>query len=256
MRTERIELIEQYIRAHEVASLEELTREFGVSMNTIRRDVSELAARGTIRKVYGGVTAVQQGTPLPMSVRADCNSAEKRIIGELAATLVEDNASIFVDSGSTTLQVLPHLADRKGITVVTHSLSAMCEASRFPNLKLIGLGGVFNPTTASFVDLSTAEALSRISVQTVLIAATGVSLEHGLTNTTLLEADAKRRITERGLKVVLLADHSKFDTSSVLSFFAFEDLYAVVTDRLPPERYLKVMEERGIRLLCPETVGE
>lgn len=251
MRTDRLNEMEQYVLKHSSASLEELAQVYGVSLNTVRRDVQTLLQRGLIRKVYGGVAAVNQAEPLPMSVRAGRNSAEKQAIGKLAGTLIGDHTSVFLDSGSTTPQILPYLAEKQGITVVTHSLAAMYEASRYPNLKVINLGGVFNTDTSSYVGITTVEALSSIRVDTVLIAATGVSLEHGLTNTTYLEADIKRRVTENASNIVLMADHSKFDHAAVLSFCPFHRLRAVVTDRPPARQYLDYMKEHNIRLLCP-----
>ena len=251
MRTDRLNEMEQYILKNVSASLEELTQVFSVSMNTVRRDVQQLLQRGLIRKVYGGVEAMNQAEPLPMSVRAASCREEKQLIGQLAATLVPDHTSVFLDSGSTTPQILPYLAEKKGITVVTHSLTALYEASRYPNLKVINLGGVFNTDTASYVGMSVMEAIEKFNVQTVLIAATGVSLERGLTNTTYLEAEIKRCITSKALNIILMADHTKFDKTAVLTFCPFRKLSAVVTDQKPDDKYIEYMESNGITLLCP-----
>ena len=116
-------------------------------------------------------------------------------------------------------------------------------------MKIIALGGLYSPPTSSFVGISTLDALDRISVDVVLIAATGVSLERGLTNTTYFEAEIKQRVVQRSRKqVVLLADHSKFGYASTISFFRFEELAAVVTDELPNQEYLDVMKANQIRL--------
>lgn len=251
MRVDRLNEMEQYILEHATVSLEELTQAFSVSMNTVRRDIQQLMQRGLIRKVYGGVSTVHQAVPLPMSVRAARNSEAKQLIGALAATLIPDHTSVFLDSGSTTPQILPYLSKKNGITVVTHSLPALYEASRYPNLNVINPGGTYNVDTASYVGISTMEAISNIHVQTVLIAATGVSIESGLTNTTYLEADIKHRITASSSNIILMADHTKFDRSAVLSFCPLNKLSAIVTDQKPSKAYLDFMDKHNIRLLCP-----
>ncbi len=251
MRVDRLNKMEQYILKNVSVSLEELTQVFSVSLNTVRRDVQQLLERGLIRKVYGGVSAVYQAEPLPMSVRAARNSEAKQQIGALAASLIPDHTSVFLDSGSTTPQILPYLAEKSGITVVTHSLPALYEVSRYPNLNVINPGGTFCSGTSSYVGISTVEAISQIHVQTVLIAATGVSIEHGLTNTTYMEAEIKRCITSHASNIILMADHTKFDQAAVLSFCPLRKLSTIVTDQKPSKAYLDFMEKHNIRLLCP-----
>ncbi len=125
----------------------------------------------------------------------------------------------------------------------------MYEASKYPNLKVISLGGMYNQSTSSYVGISTVEALSRISVTKVFIAATGVSLEHGLTNTTYFEAEIKRKVTECSNKIFLLADNSKFGYFSTISFCKFQDLYCVVTDKKPPKSYMEMIQRNNIKLV-------
>lgn len=251
MRAERLNSMEQYILGKENVSLEELSIQFKISMNTVRRDVAELLSRGNIRKVYGGVSSKLLNRPVGFSVREQKNSEAKEAIGQLAARLVTSGSSIFLDSGSTTPKLLRHLGETNGVTVITHSLTALYEASTFPNLNIIALGGIYTPMTSSFTGISTLDALSHLSIQTIFISATGVTIENGLTNTTYMEAEIKRSVVQRGNRVVLMADQSKFDYSAVISFCSFEQLYAVVTDKLPPQKYLEVMGRYGIRLICP-----
>lgn len=252
MRLDRLNSMEQYIIQQGTVSLEDLTAHFKVSMNTIRRDLNELLVRANIEKVYGGVSALPDQRPLSLAIRSNTNNASKQLIGELASGLVRDGDTIFLDSGSTTPYILPHIATRQNVTIVTHSLSAMYEASKYPSLKVIALGGLYNPTTSSYVGISTLEALSCISTNAVFMAATGVSLERGLTNTTYFEAEIKRKVVKCSDKIILLADSSKFDFSSTINFFDFQDLFAVVTDQKPSKSYMDVIRRNNIKLLCED----
>ena len=106
---------------------------------------------------------------LSLSERDRRNREAKKVIGELAATLVEDNSSIFLDSGSTTPLLLPFLGQKNGVTVVTHSLRALTAASKYPNLKVISLGGIYNPVTSSFGGIAAMEELQSIGVRTAFM---------------------------------------------------------------------------------------
>lgn len=251
MRAERINAMEQYIIERGTVSLEELSQKFGISINTVRRDISALTVHGRIRKVYGGVSADLLPLPLDYSERKRRNGREKEIIGQLAARLVDSGSSIFLDSGSTTPNILRNLGDKNGVTVITHSLTALSEAASMTNLSIISLGGVYVPLTASFSAISFLDFLSRLSIQTAFVSATGVSLENGLTLTTYIESEIKRNVVQHGGRIVLMADHTKFDQSSLISFCPFERLYAVVTDCAPPPRYLEAIKRCSIRLIYP-----
>ena len=251
MKISRINSIEQYVMAKGTVSIDELCEVFGVSKNTIRRDLHELEERGHIAKVYGGVTAISSGSPIvPSPVRSSLNTADKNLIGRLAAGEVKDGDTNFIDSGTTTLCMLRYLSNRKKLTIITHSLAALSEASKYENLSLICPGGIYSPPTDSFVGLSTYEALSGMTINKAFMAATGVSLESGMTNTTFLEAEIKRGVAHLASSVYLMADSSKLDKEAVISFCHLRDLTAFVTDRRPPERYAEFFRVHGIRVLC------
>ena len=256
MRLNRLNQMEQYVLDHTTVSLEELCRVFDVSMNTVRRDVVQLLARGRLQKVYGGVSAESRAQfVIPMSERANRNGADKQLIGKLASSLVQDNMSIFLDSGSTTMRILPYLADKQNVTVITHSLMALYEAAKYPLLNVIALGGMYNTATSSFVGASTLDELSKMAIDLVFLAATGVTLERGLTNTTYFEVEIKQSVARQNKALVLMADHSKFGHNALLTFCNFEDLTAVVTDQPLPEAYDSVVSRCGIRVLRPDTKG-
>ncbi len=248
MKISRLNSIEQYVISKETVSIDELCEVFGVSKNTIRRDLNDLEARGHIAKVYGGVTIVGSPGAVPMPVRSNLNSSDKNQIGMLAANEVQDGDTIFIDSGSTTVCLLRYLSSRKRVTVITHSLGAMSEASKYDNLSLISLGGIYNAATDSFTGLSTFEMLSGMTINKAFMAATGISLESGMTNTTFLEAEIKRGVVQHAGGIYLLADSSKLDKSAVISFCPLKDITAFITDRRPPEKYMHFFSENNIRV--------
>lgn len=253
VRLDRLNDMEQYVLDHGSSSLEELCQHFGVSMNTVRRDIADLLQRGHLKKVYGGVSAGNRPpSVIPISERSIRNDRAKQAIGKLAASLVQDNMSIFLDSGSTTMRILPYLADKQNVTVISHSLMALYEAAKYPSLHVIALGGMYNWVTSSFVGANTLDELSKMAINLVFLASTGVTLERGLTNTTYFEVEVKQTVARQNKNLVLMADHTKFGHDALLTFCNFEDLSAVVTDQPLPPEYNAVIAQHGIRLLAPE----
>ncbi len=250
MRIDRLNSMEHYIIEQDSVTLEDLSNHFMVSINTVRRDLDELTKRGNITKVYGGVRVVQQTKNLvPIPIRNQLNYTEKIHIGQLASSLVPDNAMIFLDSGSTTVHIVKHLSEHKGISLLTHSLPVMVEASAFSNLNLIALGGIYNHSTASMFGFSVIEELQKFSISIAFMAATGVSLRNGLTNNTYMEAEIKRNIVQNSAKIILLADHTKFNHDALISFCNLDKLAAVVTDGELPDNYIEFFDKHNIPLL-------
>lgn len=248
MKVSRLALIEEYVVKHGNATLPELAETFGVSLNTVRRDVAELSDRGRIQKVYGGVTA---NVPpiMPVSVREATNSREKEHIGQLAAKLVCDGDTIFLDSGSTTPYLLRYLSGKRDVTVISHNLKVMDEASKLEGIHLIALGGEYNPRTNDFSGLaSSAGLLAGYHISKVFLAATAVSAHFGLANTSFLEAEMKRRLVGVGDYIVLMADHSKFSKNGAITFCELGALDALVTDRRPEDAFVDACREREISL--------
>lgn len=252
MRVNRLNEMEMYIISNGTATLQELAEKFGVSVNSVRRDMSALMERGNIRKVYGGVSAIDNGVVSPFHLRQNFRINEKRSIGQLAAEFVPDNTVVFLDSGTTVPCVVPYLAQKSGIVVVTYSQIAIKEIEKYPSLELLSLGGRFNHITCSFTGLFTLNAIASLNIPIAFMAATGVSLTHGLSNSTETEAQIKKAVTQQSQKVILMADHSKFSREAIISYYSYSDLYAVVTDRALESDFAETARHYGVIVSTPE----
>ena len=248
MKVSRLNAIEQYVISHETVSIDELCEVFEVSKNTIRRDLNELELRGHITKVYGGVTASAPAASAPALLRPHLNATDKSLIGRMAAEEIADGDTIFIDSGTTTLCLLRYLVTKNRITIITHSLGAMSEAAKYENLSVISLGGLYSPTTDSFVGLSTIDALASMRINKAFMGATGISPTAGMTNTTFLEAEIKRAVVQRADSVYCMADSSKLGREAIVTFCHLKDLTALITDREPPREYVALCRKENVRL--------
>ena len=252
MKASRILSMEKYVLEREAVSMEELQTRFGVSANTVRRDISELIARGSAEKVYGGVRARAAGPAMtPYDVRKDTNEASKARIGRAAARLVEDGDVIFIDSGTTAPQLIGRLGDRRDVTIITHSLDAVIQALPYTNLRVIVLPGELRRQTNSIVGSDGVQALRRYNIRKAFIGARGV-LAGGPTSSSAREFDIKQAATELSERAYLLADRTKFGVPGMRTFAALERFDAVLTDALPEEPYRSLLEEKKIRILLPD----
>ena len=126
----------------------------------------------------------------------------------------------------------------------------MYEAAKYPSLKILALGGMFNHTTSSFTD-GLSGVLDKIHLQAVFMAASAVSLKWGIGNNTYEEFKIKEEITRNSDNIILMADHTKFDMVACYAFCRFSALSAVVTDAVPPKNYVDAMHNNGTVLYCP-----
>lgn len=257
MRVERLNQMEAYILSKGTVTLYALSEHFDISLNTVRRDVADLIDRGHIRKVYGGVSVRHNPDSKPYSVllpfakRTEMHPQEKQIIGTIAASLVEDDSVVFLDSGSTVPYMLPSLAE-KNATIVTHSLSVMLEATKYPNLRVLALGGKLNHATNSLVG-DALFGLRSIRLHALFMAATALSVEWGASNNTYEEYRLKSELTQLHSRIYMLADSSKFGKNATYCYCPFTRIKGIVTDKLPNPAFLKAMRDNNIKLYYPGT---
>ncbi|MDO4546958.1 MAG: DeoR/GlpR family DNA-binding transcription regulator [Clostridia bacterium] len=249
MREKRLDEMEQYILLNGSVSIDKLVKRFDISINTLRRDLSVLEDRGHIEKMYGGACARTLPTLLSSPERFGKNIAAKQRIGKLAESLVPGDTTVYIDSGSTVPSVIKHLGDRNNLTLITHSLVAINEASRIPSINLISIGGIYNNTLAAFVGMNTLKMLMPMSINIALMAASGVSLKHGLTNNTYFEAEIKRQVIECSSKIILMADRTKFSVNALMSYCPLAKLSAVVTDSRPDDEFMEFFQKKSIEVI-------
>ena len=252
MKLSRLNAIEQHILTKGFASIDELCDLFHVSKNTIRRDLGELESRKSITKVYGGVTANTKLEVAPIPVRKTQDTDAKTLIGYMAAKYVEDGDTIFIDAGTTTVNIISNIAQKKNITLISHSMLALSEATKYRDLSIISLGGFFNHDTSSFFGISTFENLKELRINKAFIGCTGVSLNAGVTSLTYFESEIKRGIVARSSNVILMTDATKIGREGMITICPFARLAAFVTDIKPPDEYVDYCSSNGIDLVFNE----
>jgi DeoR family fructose operon transcriptional repressor len=246
---QRRDRLSRIIRTRHAVRVDELRAELGVSPATIRRDLDELATAGELRRVHGGAVAIDRGVIEPVfDAKAGEAGAEKRRIAKAALPLIQPGDTVYLDSGSTVLELARLLEGRTDLTIVTNSLPVVVElVGRGP--RVIVLGGELRPLSRAMVGPLTRHLLAELYVDRAFVGTLGLSLDVGLTTTDPSEAFTKDLVLERAREVILLADSRKLGTRSFAHAGRLEQIHLLVTDDAADHRTVRALERRGIRVV-------
>jgi DeoR family fructose operon transcriptional repressor len=240
--TERQGLIERLLLDEGRVAVVELSTRFGVTTETVRRDLDALEQVGALRRVHGGAVAVGRASTAESSIveRSSLRADTKQRIAARALDVLGDafRGSLYFDAGTTTAAVatlLPgRLAESHGeAEVVTHSLTLAPALAGAERVALTVVGGRIRGVTAAAVGAATVRSIQSLRPDIVFIGANGVSAGFGLSTPDPEEAAVKDAIVRAARRVVVLADASKFQQESLVSFAELDMIDLLVTDRAP-----------------------
>ncbi len=224
----------------------ELSERFGVTTETIRRDLSELQIEKLVRRVHGGAVPWEQSVFEPLlSVRNVQHDAEKHRLAIRALNELPDAGSIMIDSGSTLsrfAQVIPNNTD---LRVVTNSLTTaqiLAEANVSP---VFVIGGEVRTETLAMVDASAVAAIAPLTVDTLFISSDGASVEIGLSTFYAVEASVKQAMIAAARRVIALVDHSKIGTDHLFRFAEWSDVDVLITNSEVDPAVVAAIEATG-----------
>lgn len=236
-------------------SADELAAEFGVSKITIRRDLDTLAGDKYLERTRGGAVTVS-GLRLEALFDEKGSSAkrEKAAIGRYVASLVADNETVFVNAGSTTLEVIRHLKGRKA-RVVTNN-AACLELDLDPQQELILLGGDYRIQSRSLVGELTVGGLRTIFSSLTVLGINGVSIKKGCTSAVHQETSVNKAMIENSSgKVIVVADHTKMNCVSSFLTCPLARIDMIVTDWRAPPAFCEELEAAGVAVVRVEDEG-
>jgi DeoR/GlpR family transcriptional regulator of sugar metabolism len=176
------------------------------------------------------------------------NQEEKNRIGQSAAQLIEDGETIFLGSGTTTLEVARNLDEKKKLTIITNALNIATLLSTKPNITLIVIGGYLRHSEMSMIGHLTVQALKELRADKVIMGVRAVSLEQGLTNDALAETMTDRSIIQFAPEVILVTDHSKFGKVASALIAPITHIHKIVTDDKIPSDIVTELSKLGIEV--------
>ena len=230
--SERRELLLERLRRDGKLIARDLAAELGVSEDSIRRDLRDLAAAGLCQRVYGGAMPVSRALA-DYATRAGVEPESKRLVAEHAIGLIRPGARVILDGGTTTLAVARALPLDLVATVITHSPTIATALVPHPGVEILLLGGRIYKHSAVACGAATVEAASAVTADLFLLGVTGVHREHGLTTGDPEEAAMKRALSARAAETFVLASAEKLGAVSAYKVLDLADVSGVVTESGP-----------------------
>lgn len=239
---ERQELIERILLDEGRVAVHELSDRFGVTTETVRRDLDALERVGALRRVHGGAVANERPSTVEPSVseRTHRRSGAKQAIAVRALDVLGESfqGSLFLDAGTTTAAIAEMLPARLAAThgdaeVVTHSLTFAPALASADAVSLTVIGGRIRGVTAAAVGAATVRSVESLRPDIAFVGANGISARFGLSTPDPEEAAVKTAIVHAARRVVLVADATKFDRELLVAFAHLDEVDLLVTDTAP-----------------------
>lgn len=233
----------------------ELAQALDVSEGTVRNDLNALEGEGRLRRVHGGAVINDQDQFQNISFvrRYKQNVAAKLAIAREAALLVKDGDSIFLDASSTAYYFAQALSGRRRLRVMTNGFEVARELAQNSSNTVILIGGVVNNDSASVTGLLSEQIIADMHIQKAFLACSGFSLERGMTEVHLAEAQLKRKVIESSQQLFALIDSSKFGKEDLTPFARPEKITRLFTDvGLSPEWIAQLEHARVEFTICDE----
>jgi len=228
---QRRERIQEYLAVHQIVRTADLCKLLDTSEATVRRDLEWLEQKGILERTHGGAILNQRIIlEQEYQQRAEHHPEEKRMIGELAASLIEAGDIVFINSGTTTTQVLQHIRRDAGISVFTNNVSAVMELGD-PGFHYYLTGGEFQARSNSLIGRFASDNLGLVYANKTILGVDGISLKHGCTVPTNGEAEVVRKMIERTKgPIIIVADHSKWGVVSNFQIATIDEVDQLISD--------------------------
>ncbi|MGJ5892936.1 DeoR/GlpR family DNA-binding transcription regulator [Streptomyces niveiscabiei] len=223
----------------------------GISEDSVRRDLRDLAAEGLCQRVYGGALPVSPAV-VDYAARQGVTPDGKRKVAAVAAGLVRPGSAVILDGGTTALAVARALPVGLDCTVITHSPTVATALLEHPAAEVFLLGGRIFKHSAVACGAAAVEAARNVSADLCLLGVTGVHPEAGLTTGDAEEAAMKRALAGRAAETYILASSEKIGAASRFRVLPWEDVSGVVTDADPRHAVLEQLAARGVEVLAAD----
>ena len=249
---ERHQAIAQLVAQQGRATVSEVAASYGVTTETVRRDLAQLERAGLLRRVHGGAvsTAVRTVVEPGLSDRDSASTHQKDRIAVAALALLPHNGgSLLLDAGTTTARLAQLLPADRRLSIVTHAVPIAARLAGAPGITLHVVGGQVRGTTQAAVGTDAVRAFSDLRADVAFVGTNALTATHGLSTPNAEEAAVKRALVAAGRTVVVLADSSKLGREALVRFATIDQVDVLITDDGISEGDVHALEAAGVEVV-------
>ncbi|WP_312223827.1 DeoR/GlpR family DNA-binding transcription regulator [Rhizobium rhizoryzae] len=251
--TPRQEEIVALAKANGKVLVDELAVRFSVTPQTIRKDLNDLCDARALTRVHGGAIFPTGNENVKYESRRAIAAAEKQAIGRMAAGLIPDNSSLFINIGTTTEAVGEALADHRELMVITNNINVANRLRLFSGIEVVIAGGVVRREDGGIVGEAAVDFIRQFKVDFAVIGVSAIDEDGALLDFDFREVKVAQAIISNARHVILVSDSSKFERTAPVRIGHISQIHTFITDHCPLERVRSICAENDVRLI--ETEG-
>ena len=249
MKLERRSQIIDMITRQRTVNNTELMERFGISIETVRRDLEYLEQQGYLRRVYGGAVAnISLGGEPEYASRAKTRHKEKNAIAAAAARLIEPRDTIYLGVGTTVQAIVQYIKNIGELTVFTNALRTAVELSDVPGCTVILPGGQLRAKELTLSGFPSEENFEYFNVDKAFVGIGGIT-ESGVTDFHIGEARLHRKLIQNARQAIVLTDSGKLGILATNNVCGWDEVDIVVTDSQADKRIVKALEQAGVHVI-------
>ncbi|WP_160287586.1 DeoR/GlpR family transcriptional regulator [Pseudomonas knackmussii] len=235
------------VRERGYLSIEELAQQFAVTPQTIRRDINQLAEQNLLRRYHGGAAWDSSIENTAYNTRADQMRDEKQRIAEAVVAHIPDNASLFINIGTTTEAIARALLGHRNLKIITNNLHVAATLSAKPDFEVLVAGGTVR-SDGGVVGQAAVDFIQQFRVDFAVVGISGIDEDGSLLDFDYQEVRVSRAIIENARQVLLAADSSKFGRNALVRLGPIDLVDRLITDHAPPAAVARLLAQHKVQL--------
>ena len=233
-------------------SIENLSQHFSVTPQTIRRDINKLCGDNLLKRYHGGAGPTNSTENFTYSARKQLCSKEKAKVARNVAKFIPNNASLFIDIGTSTEEVALALLNKKGLKIITNNLNVARILSSNDDFEILLAGGVVRNRDLGITGEATIDFINQFKVDYGVLSVSGIDPDGTLTDFDYHEVRVARTVIANSRQVFLVADNTKFNRTAMVRIGNLSEVNSLFTDQMPPDNFLEVLNKTDVNLYLAE----